>query len=37
MQKIETSLLDVYRDLIAKANWTSYFDHVVFTDARWNE
>lgn len=37
MQKIETSLFDVYRDLIAKANWTSYFQNVVFTDARWNE
>lgn len=37
MPEIETSLLDVYRDLIAKASWTSYFQNVVFTDDRWNE
>lgn len=37
LPEIETSLLDVYRDLIAKASWTSYFQNVVFTDARWNE
>lgn len=37
MQKIENSLLDVYRDLIEKANWTSYFNNVTFSNARWNE
>ena len=37
MSEIETSLFDVYRDLIARSNWITYFQNVVFSDARWNE
>ncbi len=36
MSEIETSLFDVYRDLIAKESWAGYFQTAVFSDARWN-
>lgn len=36
MLERETSLFDVYRDLIAKESWAGYFQTAVFSDARWN-